>query len=107
MIAAAAFILSIGTCMLLMRRTAKIGMWLGAAVVMFVAVFAIAKGLQDTPGEDEVASAYRAGVISYNDYQRLTARAGATNDYAGIAGAIATLLVGGVGAAFSTRRPAA
>jgi hypothetical protein len=97
MIMGAAFVISIGVCLLLLRRARRLVLWVGAAVTLFVTVFAIAKGLQDVPTDTEVAQAYRAGVISYNEYERGTDRAHAAYDYAAIAGATSVLLLAAAG----------
>lgn len=97
MIVGYAFGMSIALCLLMLRRTRRLGWWIGGAVVMFAAMFGVALGLQDVPTEREAASAYRAGEISFSQYEHDRDRARAAYDYGAIAGAVGALVVGGSG----------
>ncbi len=104
MIAATCAVLAVGLTALLHRGSKRVPWWIAGAVATFVVCFGLALLAQSAPSEGDVASAYRHGDISYNDYVSGTEGAHNAFNYAGIAAALATVMTMLVGRTVSYYR---
>lgn len=97
--------LAVGLTVLLHRGSKRLPWWIFATATAFVLTAFIVLRLQDEPGEDDVARAFRRGEISYNEYRARSAGAQTTLPFAAIAGGLVGALAALLGRAATYRRP--